>query len=291
MEPKKVVVSGFATLDYVVQSSEPFNGTGTVLSELGVANAWPRAGGAALYASRRIAAAGHRSFALTWIGDDGDGGHYLRACQRDQICREAIQQNRGFKTPKCILIYRPDGDYGCLLDVGIGGTEKLSKEQIEVVSNADHLCITAGPAHASIEALKACPPDASVSWITKLDRNSFPPELCRLLAERASIIFCNASERRFLEESMITDCTKKLTVIETRGSDGVAIDSPEGNRLLPTMPVDVSDATGAGDTLAGEVLAQYLTGKVTIDEAVEKGMAAARDLLRSRNNLGMSDSR
>lgn len=97
MEPKKVVVSGFATLDYVVQSSEPFNGTGTVLSELGVANAWPRAGGAALYASRRIAAAGHRSFALTWIGDDGDGGHYLRACQRDQICREAIQQNRGFK--------------------------------------------------------------------------------------------------------------------------------------------------------------------------------------------------
>ena len=69
MRSKRIVVSGYATLDYVVQLSGPFHGTGTAIGELGFSGAWPRAGGAALYASRRIAAAGHRAFLLTWIGD------------------------------------------------------------------------------------------------------------------------------------------------------------------------------------------------------------------------------
>ena len=56
---KKVVVTGYATMDYVVQLQAQFHGTGTVLGELGPADAWPRAGGAALYASKRLAAAGH----------------------------------------------------------------------------------------------------------------------------------------------------------------------------------------------------------------------------------------
>jgi ribokinase len=282
MTSKKIVVSGYATLDYVVQLDAPFHGTGTATGELGFSGAWPRAGGSALYASRRIAAVGHRAFPLTWIGDDGDGGHYLRACQRAQICCDAIDQVRGGKTPRCVLIYRPDGDYGCLLDTGFHGRESLSPAQAGIVGTADHLCISAGPPAATAALLKACPPGADLSWIAKRDPLSFPEELRRVLARRARLIFCNASEREFIE--MARDCARpdEQIIIETLGSAGVLVDGSGGRRVIPTVALTTHDTTGAGDTLAGETIAQYLTGQIAIETAVERGMAAARTLLIGR---------
>ncbi len=282
MSPKKVVVSGYATLDYVVQLDEPFHGTGTVTGELGSSGAWPRAGGAALFASRRIAATGHRAFAMTWIGDDGDGGHYLRACQRSQICCDAIDQRHGVTTPRCILIYRPDGDYGCLLDTGFVGSEIVTTKQIEVLKSADHLCISVGPPNATKTILDACPATTTVSWIAKLDRHSYPPELCRQLAARANLIFCNASEREFIEAAFDGERPEGQIIIETLGSAGVLIDTAEGKRIVPTQAIKAHDTTGAGDTLAGEIIAHFVAGRVAIDAAVEHGMTAARDLLASR---------
>lgn len=275
-------MSGYATLDYVVQLDAPFYGTGTATGELGVSDAWPRAGGAALYASRRIAAVGHRAFPLTWIGDDGDGGHYLRACQRSQICCDAVDQVRGEKTPRCILIYRPDGDYGCLLDTGFHGREGLSAAQAETLAVADHLCISAGPPAVTRTLLEAYSADAELSWVAKFDALSFPEELRAALARRARLIFCNASEREFIETSRDCERPERQIIIETLGSAGVLVDSCEGRRVIPTQALTTHDTTGAGDTLAGETIAQYLTEQVTIEGAVEFGMAAARHLLVSR---------
>ena len=282
MTPKKIIVSGYATLDYVVQLDAPFHGTGTATGELGVSEAWPRAGGAALYASRRIAAVGHRAFPLTWIGDDGDGGHYLRACQRSQICCDAIDQIRGGKTPRCILIYRPDGDYGCLLDTGFQGSESLSSAQAKIVAAADHLSIAAGPPAATTALLETYPPDADLSWIAKLDSLSFPEPLRAALARRARLIFCNASEREFIEAARDCDRPDGQIIIETLGSAGVLVDCSDGRRVIPTTALTTYDTTGAGDTLAGETIARNLAGGVSIEAAVEFGMAAAGNLLASR---------
>jgi ribokinase len=282
MTSKKILVSGYATLDYVVQLDAPFHGTGTATGELGFSGAWPRAGGAALYASRRIAAVGHRAFPLTWIGDDGDGGHYLRACQRAQVCCDAIDKIPGGKTPRCILIYRPDGDYGCLLDTGFHGRESLSSDQAGVASSADHLCISAGPPAATAALLDACAPGADLSWIAKLDPLSFPEELRAVLARRARLIFCNASEREFIETARDCERPDRQIIIETLGSAGVLVDGSDGRRIIPTTALTTHDTTGAGDTLAGETIAQYLTGQVAIETAVERGMSAARNLLIGR---------
>jgi len=282
----RVVVSGFATLDYVVQLSAPFHGTGTAMGELGVSEAWPRAGGAALYASYRIAAAGHRAFPLTWVGDDGDGGHYLRACQREQICCDAVDRRPGEKTPRCVLIYRPDGDYGCLLDTGFQGRESLTPSQAEVLGNADHLCIAAGPPRVAAALLETRPESAGLSWIAKLDAASFPTELRATLARQASLIFCNASEREFIETARDGMRPDHQIIIETLGSAGVLVDCAEGKRVIPTDALRTHDTTGAGDTLAGEVLAHYLAGQAPIDTCVEHGMAAARKLLAARMPTG-----
>lgn len=283
MIPHNVVISGYATLDYVVQLVDDFHGYGTVTGELGVSGAWPRAGGAALYASRRVAAAGHRAFALTWIGDDGDGGHYLRACQRSKICCEAIDQRRAVKTPRCVLIYNPNGDYGCLLDTGFEEKETLTEQQRTIVQQAHHLCISAGPPQVGAAIIAAYPDNRPVSWIAKLDRQVFPQSLCDKLAQRAQLIFCNASEREFVEEAYNGHRPTDQIIIETLGSAGVLIDAPDGKRVIPADAIKAHDTTGAGDTLAGEVIAQYVSGIVTIDEAVRNGMAAAKDLLASRS--------
>ena len=286
MPPKKIVISGYATLDYVVQLSEPFHGTGTVIGELGASGAWPRAGGAALYASRRMAAAGHRAFALTWIGDDGDGGHYLRACKQAQICCEAIDQRQGAQTPRCILIYRPDGDYGCLIDTGFGGSEWATAEQLAIVGTADHVSVSVAPAAATRAVLDACPEHVSLSWIAKLDRMAYPPELCARLAARANLIFCNASEREFVESAYQGRRPDGQIIVETLGSAGVLIDGPRGQVVLPGQAIKAHDTTGAGDTLAGEVIAHHVAGTLAIEACVERGMAAARELLASRLPAG-----
>lgn len=286
MTSAKVVVSGYATLDYVVQLTAPFHGTGTAMGELGVSQAWPRAGGAALYASYRIAAVGHRAFPLTWIGDDGDGGHYLRACQRGQICCDAVDRRRGEKTQRCVLIYRPDGDYGCLLDTGFHGRESLTPSQASVLGNADHLCIAAGPPGVASTLLETCPEAVELSWIAKLDPFSFPTELRATLARRAKLIFCNASEREFIEAARDSARPDHQIIIETLGSAGVLVDCPEGKRVIPTDALRTHDTTGAGDTLAGEVLAHYLAGQTPIEACVEHGMAAARELLAGRMPAG-----
>lgn len=282
MTPKHVVVSGYATLDYVVHADAQFQGTGTVTGKFGVSGAWPRAGGAALYASRRIANAGLRAHALTWVGDDEDGTRYLGACRDAGILADAVNREANATTARCILAYYPDGDFGCLLDVGSNGQASLTAGQRTVLTGADHLCIAAGPPRAAKAILDVYPPDRPVSWIAKLDRHAFPSELCRQLAQRADIVFCNSGEREFINAAYTGGRPAQQIIIETLGSDGVLIDAPNGKRRIPTTSIDAHDTTGAGDTLAGEVIAQILGGVTTIDDAVLCGMAAARDMLARR---------
>lgn len=277
-----VVVSGYATLDYVVQAQTPFGGTGTITAALGAANAWPRAGGAALFASTRVAAAGHRALALTWVGDDADGDHYMQACRQSGIDDAAIDRRLGAATPRCLLIYQPDGEHGCLLDIGHEQPPAATPEQLALLGLADHLCVAAGPAAATWDVLNACPPATPVSWIAKQDRRAYPAELCRHLAMRAEVVFCNAGERNFVNSALPAPPRAGQTIIETRGSDGVIVDDAAGRRTIPARAIAASDATGAGDTFAGEVIARLVAGETRIDAAVEQGMSAARALLASR---------
>ncbi|MFN5783982.1 MAG: PfkB family carbohydrate kinase, partial [Novosphingobium sp.] len=133
------------------------------------------------------------------------------------------------------------------------------------------------------------PDNRQVSWITKLDQRCFPEELCRRLAARANLIFCNASEREFIEAAFEGHRPKTQIIVETLGSAGVLIDSADGRRVIPTTAIKAHDTTGAGDTLAGEVIAQLCLGNTCMDEAVVRGMNAAKDLLASRSAYPLKD--
>lgn len=282
MSRKRVVLSGYATLDYVAQLSGPFHAGCTLDARMGVAGAWPRAGGAVLYAARRIAAAGHAAYPLIGIGEDADETKLLGDCERSGLDTGAIERNAAARTPRCLLIYDEAGGSTCLLDPGDADAASLSAAQIAALEGADHVCITAGAAPLTYQILDRCPAGATLSWIAKLDHACFPPDLRHRLATRAGLIFCNSGERDFVDASFAAPRRADQIIVQTMGAQGVLIDRTQGSRTLPADPIAAVDATGAGDTLAGQVIASHVCDGIGIEEAVRQGMEAARALLADR---------
>nr|WP_295107431.1 carbohydrate kinase family protein [uncultured Caulobacter sp.] len=265
----RVVVAGFATIDYVVQVEGVFTGRGTRLMREA---AWPRAGGAALYASAALAKAGVAAAPLTWVGDDADGEAYRAACVSD----EGVAVMPDAPSTRCLLIYNADGTYGCLLRPGPAA---LTEAQIGLAAEAEWLVIAAGPPEITARLLDLQGP--RLAWIAKDDPACFPPELVARLTARAEVIFCNAGERAWLEAGRGSPSPAGQILFETRGADGVHVEAGGEVFDLPVTPLKVEDATGAGDTFAGATLASLVAGR-SPRVAAEAGITAAGLMLSGR---------
>lgn len=264
----RVAVAGFATIDYVVRVEGDFTGRGTRLMREA---AWPRAGGAALYASAALVEAGVAAAPLTWIGDDADGATYRAVCG----ALDGVAITPGAPSTRCLLIYNADGSYGCLLRPG---PAELTEAQLRLAAAAEWLVIAAAPPAVTARLLEIEGP--RLAWIAKDDPACFSPELVARLTARAEVVFCNAGERAWLEAGRTGPAPASQILFETRGADGVRVEAGEVFDL-PVAPLSVDDATGTGDTFAGAALA-VLIGGGSPRAAAEAGIAAAEALLSSR---------
>lgn len=278
----EVVVAGYATLDYVARVEGDFSGRGTRVMRQGAEDAWPRAGGAALYAGAALAAAGVAAAPLTWIGDDADGAAYRAACLRGGVELDGLAIAGGAPSTRCLLIYNADGSYGCLLRPG---PALLTCVQLALAAAADWLVISAGPPDIAGRLLDVLTPTTRLAWIAKEDAACFPAHLATRLARRADVIFCNAGERAWLEAARSGPRPAGQRLFETRGAAGVVVEGPDGEVHQPVRPMEVDDATGAGDTFAGAALAALIRGGGAGD-AARAGIEAARALLASRLTAG-----
>jgi len=279
---KLAVVSGYATVDFPVRLPAPLSGAQTATVEALAKDSWPRPGGAALYASRRIAAAGHRACALVALGHDASGTLYLDACRAAGVELGEGACIAHLQTPWCMLLYHDEGSYTCLIDRGGTDQQVLSDAQRSGLASADLVCIAAGPSAVTAALIDWVPPGVTLAWIAKRDAVSFPQALNERLARRADLIFCNASERSMVDAARVSGVKPGQSIIETRGADGVVLESGGRRIELPSPPVRVRDTTGAGDTLAGEVLATLLSANSDLEGAVRRGIDAVRDLLLTR---------
>lgn len=271
-----VVVAGFATIDYVVQVEGDFTGRGTrLMREAG----WPRAGGAALYASAALALAGVEAAPLTWIGGDADGDAYLAACREAGVLMQGVARLDAAPSTRCLLIYNADGSHGCLLRPG---PSALTRAQQRLAATASWLVIAAGPSEISRRLLGALPVAGRLAWIVKDDPACFPADLAARLADRADVVFCNAGERAGLEAGRQGARPSGQIVFETRGAAGVRVEAGGETFDLPVEPLAVADATGAGDTFAGGALAVLVAGGSPRAAALA-GVSAAEALLTRRS--------
>ncbi len=273
-----VAVAGFATIDYVARVEGDFAGRGTLMMRQGAADAWPRAGGAALFAGSALARAGVEVAPLTWIGDDADGEVYREACGAAGVMLDAVAVMPGSPSTRCLLIYNADGSYGCLLRPGPAA---LTEGQRRLVAKAPWLVIAAGPPDIGRALLEAIPPMTRLAWIAKDDPACFPPDLAAALGRRADVVFCNAGERAWLEAGRDGPAPADQLLFETRGADGVRVEAAGEAFDLPVAPLTVDDATGAGDTFAGAALAVLIDGGAARAAALA-GIKAAGALLSGR---------
>ena len=278
----KLVISGFASLDYAVRLDRPSQAdrTATILSRPAE---WPRLGGSPAYIAAALAAEGATdAIPVTWIGDDSDGETYLAALVARGLSVAGVGRRPG-RTPICILAYEPAGGCHCLYDPGLGAPAELDDTQRALVAAADAVCLTIGPPEATREALRLVRLDAKVVWAVKADRRAAPPDLAAELAARADVIVHSRGEAPFVAEALsASPVTRDFLRIETRGGDGVAAYRGETEQVFAVEPVDCDDTTGAGDTFLGGFLAAYLARGESSARAVETGARAARQLLGAR---------
>jgi len=280
---KHIIVSGYATIDYVLNLKAPFDGSNIAHVHPVSANTWERPGGATLYTSVQLAKFDVDAYPLVWLGKDAKGQAYLNTCEKHGLLTGAIDIQDSRATPSCFLLYHEDGSQGCLIDNGENGHEtKLVQTQIDLTRKADMVCITAGPPTQTDTLLEYIPEDAVVAWIAKQDDACFPKKLREKIARRANYIFCNSSERNYVDDSLHNDRRSDLVIVETRGPDGVLIETPNDAKVIEVTRVDSDDTTGAGDTFAGATLGALITGESNIEDAVTNGVVAAQLLLESR---------
>ncbi len=275
-----VALSGYATLDFVMMTAaESGIATGTSLARV-VDGGWPRAGGAALYAARQLAASGIRAAPIASIGADANGAEYLRQCIEAGVVSDGIVQIPGARTPVCLLAYHRDGSFLCLLDTGDAENPSPDAIQARHLSEAAWVVIAAGPPAMTTAVLSMLRPEQRLVWILKDDPYCFPEELRRTLSGRADYVFCNRSERALVDDTVTR--MEGRAIVETRGADGVLIECRDQRQWLPVEGVETDDTTGAGDTLVGATLVRLIADEANVQAAVTYGIEVAGRMLASR---------
>ena len=259
---KRIVISGYCTLDQVIREGKSLP---------------PRFGGAVLYAGVPLAREGHIVTPLGRIGGDKEGARYLEAARGRGLDTTGLALDASAETARCLMVYRNEDLCDCVMQ---RDDEPLTPAQISLAGRADLLMVTAAGAEASRQMIDAAPPGALVAWVAKDDEICFPADLRERLTERADVIFCTRAERPAIDAAG-SPARPGQIVFETRGAEGGVVLSNAGEQAFAATPVQVADATGAGDTFAGAVLAALLEGDVA-ERAAARGADAARAFLLER---------
>lgn len=274
-----LVVTGYASLDYVIGLAGQAQGDATTLIAHRDPAAWPRAGGCPAYIAAAARRAGQQAFPLSWIGQGPEAALYCAALVRLGLPLDGIAAVDAERSPTALMIYQADGSCICLYDPALGRQERLTPAQAALIAAASHVCIAVGPPQLQAAILAACPRAARVYWAVKNDPDSFGPAIRNDLSARADVILCSAAERGLIGPT-------GALIVETRGKEGVVLHTPgKPARHHSIAAIAARDTTGAGDSLAGGFIAAEMAGEPP-ERAVLAGIRAAAALLRDRQGGG-----
>ena len=277
-----VAVIGYASIDYPAVLDGYFTGDQTVLIKERPTDAFPRPGGCPLYVAGPIAAHSHHTSIITWVGDDEPGRFFTSSAMKRGIQCAGIATVDAGATPICFLLYQADGSCGCCFDPGFLGSESLTAKQIRLTETADIFCFTVGPPNIAAQTLDQISEEKKIAWIAKNDPKSYPEDLRIRLGARADFIFCNSSEREWIDMALRDRERPPPLIVQTNGANPVILEIGENQRRLNVPPLSFNDSSGAGDTLAGGCLAAIAGGENDLTAIGDAGISAARQLLEAR---------
>lgn len=270
----RLVVTGYASLDFAVGLDGLAQGDQTTLIAARDAEAWPRAGGCPTYISGAVVRRGLDASPIMWVGTGAEADGFIAKLDSQGIGTDGIGKVDSPRSPTALMVYQADGSCMCLYDPALARAEVLTDAQKDLIANASHLCISVGPRQLMDEIVALCPPTARLYWAVKNDPDAFSLEIRKRLSARADVIFHSESER-----SLIGDTSAIL--VETRGPDCVCVNQDGGTIEISVTPINIADTTGAGDTFAGGYIAAEMSGAAPVS-AIGAGIEAAAALLTDR---------
>jgi ribokinase len=281
---RRVVASGYASLDYpALVDALPAADT-TSLVKRRLSTWWPAFGGCCSFVARWLAAQGITAQVVTWIGDDDLSRRYVGQLERSGVDTAGVVTTPGARIGTSHLYYAATGEAVNFYDGGGAQRDEATERQLEMARNADWLCLTVAPYGVNAALLDAAGPDTQVSWVVKADPTSFPPDFVRQILARSALVTFSRGEQSFLREATGREQPLELLggasiAVETHGREGVRLFTAEGERFMPVDPVDVADATGAGDVFHAGMVGHLVLRSADPLAATRAGVAAAREFL------------
>lgn len=272
-----LAVTGYASIDYVVGLASRIMDDQTTLISSRDPATWPRAGGCPTYVAAAAVHSGQEAHAVCWVGDDEAGHEFKQELASKGVGIEGVATLAGRCSPTAILAHQPDQRCACLFDPSFPGEEQLNARQARILSDASHICVTAGPPHLLEDILRCRADRARLYWVLKRDLHAFPAALRDALSRQANVVFCNSAER-----DLIGQTARDTIIVETGGEHGGKVQTGDLRETVEVERLEISDATGAGDTLAGGFIAAEMASRAAPVEALRKGLSSTWDLLVAR---------
>lgn len=302
-ESVTVAVAGYSSLDISSWAAHFSGPDATTTLSNQVVGMRPTAGGIR-YLSSALVQCGVRTELVTWIGTDEIGDEWLRQALGDgsNVGIDGVSKIQG-RSPTCLMLHFDDGGSLCFFTPQIGQPTTLSAQQRGVLVGADWIVLTVAPKSIAIDLLR-CRGESSLVWAVKHDDSSVDESLARDLLSAAKVVTCNERERDWLREyvgSIEDFLSPGELFVTTLGADGADWSLRDDVGTLHSghvkaMPVEVKDATGAGDRFVGTLVAALARSKTTLNadsvrKIVDEAVAAASEFLQQRalSNHGALD--
>lgn len=237
----------------------------------------PGIGGDVSNTAVAAARAGARAGLLTHLGKDSFAERILNLYADEGIDTSMIVQTSAAPTGLYFIEYGPEGHRFSYRRAGSAasmiGPDDLTPEMFEQIGVLHLSGITQAISETTCAAtLRAAEmarqAGARVSFDTNLRLNLWSAEqaleaLTKILP-LVNIVFPSIedSEMLFGTDNVKEICKRFLSsgvemVVLTLGENGAVVADANGQHLIPGIPADLVDATGAGDTFDGAFLAEY----------------------------------
>jgi len=305
----QVVGIGNAMVDVLSESTDAFLTENGI--EKGIMQLTDKARGVALYdligpakeisggsAANTIAGIAQLGGNTAYVGkvkDDQLGAifaHDLRAQGADYDTPLAPQSHEA-ETGRCIVLVTPDGERS--MNTYLGVTEFLSSDDIDAaqMADADWIYLEGyrfdGPAsvQAFDKAITACKGASGRVSLTLSDpfcvdrhRDAFRA----LLQDHVDLLFCNRAEMLSMYETedfdaALAQAASEVAIVACTDAENGAHILTDGKRHhVNATPVQIVDATGAGDLFAGAFL-WGLTNGYNVEICGKMGCVAAGEII------------